>query len=175
MRFLFFRINLGFSANQGRFTPEKPWSQPCASRNEFTYSPRGTACKNPLVHRSDTKNLTKLQKKRSVLERGTASGYFSSDYAPWAKTRTTPREKRHFELGTSRTDCGLFPRSVWLISSGYRSKTNINEENVKLELRIKCDPHMNRLQKKCPTARLCKNVFFIIWHFARLCKIRIWF
>ena len=35
-----------------------------------------------------------------MLERGTASDYFSSDYAPWAKTRTKPMEKRIFELGT---------------------------------------------------------------------------
>ena len=30
-----------------------------------------------------------------------------------------------FELGTSRRDCGLVPRSVWCIPSVCRSKTNM--------------------------------------------------
>ena len=51
-----------------------------------------------------------------IFERGTASDCFTSDYAPRAKTRTTTIEKRVFELGTSQRDCGLVPRSVWLIS-----------------------------------------------------------
>ena len=33
------------------FTSSKPWSRPCAPRNVFTYSPRGTSLKNPLFHR----------------------------------------------------------------------------------------------------------------------------
>ena len=35
MRFFFFRFRFGVSANRGRFTPAKPRSRPCASRNEL--------------------------------------------------------------------------------------------------------------------------------------------
>ena len=79
-------------------------------------------------------NLTKKKsgvapnnKNRPIIEQGTASEYISSDCARWAKTRTTSLEKRIFELGTSRRDCGLVPRSgvaVSLISRNRRSKMN---------------------------------------------------
>ena len=68
-----------------------------------------------------------------IFERGTASDNFPWDYAPWAKTRTMPLEKRIFELGTSRRDCGLVPRSIQLISAFYLSKTNMHAKKVKTE------------------------------------------
>ena len=43
-------------------------------------------------------------KNSPIFERGTAPYYFSSDYAPWAKTRTMRLGERIFELGTSRRD-----------------------------------------------------------------------
>ena len=57
------------------------------------------------------------------MERGTSADCFSSDFAPWAKTRTTPLEKRIFELGTSRRGFGSVPRSARVISSVHWSRT----------------------------------------------------
>ena len=45
MRF-FFIFHFGFSANMERFKPAMLRSRPCASRKEFTYSPRCIQCKN---------------------------------------------------------------------------------------------------------------------------------
>ena len=59
--FFFFRSDSGFSANRRRFTPANPRSRPCASRNEFTYAPRGTQLKNPLLHRRSS-NYCRLAK-----------------------------------------------------------------------------------------------------------------
>ena len=83
-------------------------------------------------------------KNRPIFERGTASDCFSSDYAPWAKTWTTPVEERIFEVGTSRSDGGLVPRTVWLISSVYRSKTNMNAKKKSTSNRITSCPHRKR-------------------------------
>ena len=47
--------------------------------------------------------------------------------------RNTSMEKQMFELTTSRRDCGWIPRSVWLISSVYRSNTDMNVKMVKTE------------------------------------------
>ena len=46
-----FRFDCGLLANRGLLTTAKPRNRPHASRNEFTYSPRGTECDIPLVHR----------------------------------------------------------------------------------------------------------------------------
>ena len=145
MRSFFFSIRFRLFSQSWTFTRAKPRSQPYASRNEFNYSPRGTQGKNPHVHwrSSNYCRVAKIGSKksevapnsnnRSIFERWVPSDYCSSAYAPWAKTQTTPMEKRIFELGTSRRDCRLVPRSVWLISSEYRSKTNVNAEKVKIE------------------------------------------
>ena len=41
------------------------------------------------------------------------------------KTRNRHLCKRRFELGTSRRDCGLVPRSMWLLSAVNRSNTDV--------------------------------------------------
>ena len=95
------------------------------------------------------KNRKRLQNPKVGLfsNEGQLQIIFSSDYAPWAKTRTTPLEKRIFELGISRRDCGLVPTSLWLMSSGYRFKTNMNAKKKKEKSNpIKSDPHKNGLK-----------------------------
>ena len=78
---LFFCPILGFSANRRRFTPAKPRSRPCASRNEFTYSARGTQCKNPLVHRRSSNycRLAKISLKKPGVAPNPKIGPFSNE------------------------------------------------------------------------------------------------
>ena len=67
----FFRFHLGFWANHRRFTPTRQRSRPCASRNEFPYSPTGTQCENPLLHRCSSNScwLAKIWLKKSEKNR----------------------------------------------------------------------------------------------------------
>ena len=141
MRFFFplrFVSGFSFSANRRRFTPGKPRSRPCASRNEST-SLREVRSKirfsagtvriiycSPAKIRSQKSQVPPNSRYRPISERGTASDYISSDCAPWSKTRSTPLEKHVFELGTPRRDTGLIPRIVCLIPSGYRPVKNVN-------------------------------------------------
>ena len=119
-----------------------------------------------IVADQPTSRLAKIWSTKSdnrlIFERGTASYYFSSDYAPWAKTRTTPLGKRIFELGTCRRDSGLVPRNVLLISSVYRSKTNMNEKMPKSK-GIKSDSHRKWPQRS-------RNVWFLNCCCTRTCS-----
>ena len=70
---------MGFSANRRRFTPAKPRIRPCASRNEFTHSPRGTQLKNPFLHRRSSNycRLAKIGPKKSEVPSNPTIGLFS--------------------------------------------------------------------------------------------------
>ena len=77
----FFRFDVAVSANGGRFTPPKPRSRPCASRNELTHSPRGSQCKHPLAHRhclSYCRQAT-LQSRKSEVAPTPKIGLFSNE------------------------------------------------------------------------------------------------
>ena len=117
MRIFFFSASiLAFQPTTERVTPAKPRNRPCASSEwvhllSEIYPMQKSACLPAQFESLPTsKHLIQQiwsaskSKNRPIFDRGTASDYFSSDYAPWAKTQTTPVEKRIFELGTSRRD-----------------------------------------------------------------------
>ena len=77
----FFSIRFGFSANRGRFTPAEPRNRMCASQYELTYSPKGTQCKNPLVHRRSSNycRLAKIWFLKSEVAPNPKLGLFSNE------------------------------------------------------------------------------------------------
>ena len=148
MRFFFplrFVSGFSFSANRRRFTPGKPRSRPCASRNEST-SLREVRSKirfsagtvriiycSPAKIRSQKSQVPPNSRYRPISERGTASDYISSDCAPWSKTRSTPLEKHVFERHWTHSEnrmsdsLGLSARKRRKYV-GNKSKKRIKEE-----------------------------------------------
>ena len=135
---LFFSVRFWLSANRGRFTPAKT--------------------------RSLMKKIWSSSKSqnRSIFERGTASDYFSSYYEPRAKSSNYAYGDAEFWAGHLSEDCGLVPRSAWLISSVYRSKTNMNEKMPKSK-GIKSDSHRKWPQRS-------RNVWFLNCCCTRTCS-----
>ena len=69
------------NTKSGRFTLAKLRNRPCASQNEFTYSPRGTQCNNPLVHQRSSNYcpLAKFWPKKSKEAPNPKIGFFSNE------------------------------------------------------------------------------------------------
>ena len=137
---LFFSVRFWLSANRGRFTPAKT--------------------------RSLMKKIWSSSKSqnRSIFERGTASDYFSSSYEPRAKSSNYAYGDAEFWAGHLSEDCGLVPRSAWLISSVYRSKTNMNAKKVKIA-RDKSEPHRKRPERSRISSKLI--LASCVWYFDR--------
>lgn len=132
-----------------RFMPANPARRPCASRIEFTQLnpllPRGTRLKNTLLHRRSSNycRQAKISPEKSEVAPNKKIGLFTDggqllitfrrNYAPRAKTRTMPLEKRVFELDNRRRDSGLIPKSVWLTPSDYRPKTYAKQRKARIQ------------------------------------------
>ena len=146
--FFFFRSDSGFSANRRRFTPAKPRSRPCAAWNEFTYEryPTQKSASPPVQFEwlPTSRNLT--QKYEAAANPKT--GLFPNEGQLQTTFRRTMHRGQKLELRLWRSgllswvplgETALIPRNVWLISSVYRSKTDMSVKNVQIEPnKIRC-------------------------------------
>ena len=139
MQFFFSRFDFGFSANRGHFTPAKPRSRPCASRNELTYSPRGVKCKHPLVHRRSSNycRLAKIWFTKSEVAPNPKVGLFSRDSIRlFFVGLCTVGKNSNYACGEADVWAGYLSERLWIGSekceAGFLSLSVKNEHERKI-------------------------------------------